>query len=144
MSGSNLSEGFGVVRIFVAEQKLSTTSKKSNSESSKTTTQEPLKGLRFQQAQPRKSEANEAWKQDQPKKSKVNEAWKTSQTHPTSNSNRIGSLQTNMAVFPSNNGKCKYHVTLKHQSYTDKTGCLGYDCYINLSKSMPWAHDFFP
>jgi len=38
---------------------LSSTSKKSNSESSKTTTQEPLKGLRYQQPQPKKSEVSE-------------------------------------------------------------------------------------
>ena len=38
----------------------STTSKKSNSEGGQTTTREPLKGLRFQQAQLKKSEANEA------------------------------------------------------------------------------------
>jgi len=61
MSGSYLREGFGVVKNICSRAKiLSTTSKKSNSESSKTTTQEPLKGLRYQQPQPKKYEVSEA------------------------------------------------------------------------------------
>jgi len=38
----------------------STTSKKSNSEGGQTTTQGPLKELRYQQLQPKKSEVSEA------------------------------------------------------------------------------------